>query len=307
MKQVNTKWTKKEKIFTVFGILLIILTILATASIAVKYRNGFTIMQLSPKTDTQMMGYIIKTRSHKIIVIDGGMKEDGKNLENQLRKLGGHVDAWFVTHHHGDHTGALAYIIDQTNISIDHIYASLNDREWIKKYDDKRFEQYVYFEKALQNDRVKGRLVELQENQILTLDNLKVKILGIKNPEITKNAGNNSSVVMKFFVNNRSLLILGDTGLESSKKLLEKHKNELKSDVVQMSHHGQSGVPKELYEQVKPKICLWPTPEWLWNNDNGGGYNSGNWKTLETRAWMQELGVKRNIVAKEGDITIRIW
>ena len=73
-----------------------------------------------------------------------------------------------------------------------------------------------------------------------------------------------------------------------------------------MSHHGQAGATKELYEAVKPTICLWPTQEWAWNNDNGNGENSGPWKTLETRNWMEELGVKQNYIEKDGDIKIKI-
>ena len=73
-----------------------------------------------------------------------------------------------------------------------------------------------------------------------------------------------------------------------------------------MSHHGQDGADKQLYAIINPEVCLWPTPEWLWNNDNGGGYNSGTWQTLETRKWMNEIGVPRHYVEKDGDITLKI-
>lgn len=73
-----------------------------------------------------------------------------------------------------------------------------------------------------------------------------------------------------------------------------------------MAHHGQAGATEELYKEINPIICLWPTPKWLWNNDNGGGENSGTWKTMETRSWMENIGVKQNHVAKDGDIAISI-
>ena len=74
-----------------------------------------------------------------------------------------------------------------------------------------------------------------------------------------------------------------------------------------MSHHGQNGVDKDVYRIIDPEICLWPTPQWLWDNDSGTGYNTGTWKTIETRGWMQELGVKINYIEKDGDISFRIW
>ena len=46
--------------------------------------------------------------------------------------------------------------------------------------------------------------------------------------------------------------------------------------------------------------------EWLWNNDRGEGFNTAQYKTVETRTWMNELKPKRNIIEKDGDITIEI-
>ena len=128
----------------------------------------------------------------------------------------------------------------------------------------------------------------------------------MKNPEITNNAFNNSSMVIKMNLEKSSILFLGDTGEESGDKLLNTQKDKLKSDIVQVAHHGQRGAKESLYQEIKPTICLWPTPKWLWDNDNGGGKDSGQWKTLETRAWMEKLGVKKNIVEKDGDITIKV-
>ena len=114
-------------------------------------------------------------------------------------------------------------------------------------------------------------------------------------------------MVMKFNVNDKSILFLGDTGKESCEKLIKTQKDKLKSTIVQMSHHGQSGATEEFYKEVEPKICLWPTPKWLWNNDSGSGEDSGPWKTKETREWINRLNVKKNYVAKDGICTIEVW
>ena len=113
-------------------------------------------------------------------------------------------------------------------------------------------------------------------------------------------------MVIKFYIADKTLLILGDTGIKSSEKLIQNQRGKLKCDIIQMSHHGQRGATKELYEIANPSICLWPTPKWLWNNDSGQGYNSGTWETLEVRKWIENIQVKENYVAKDGDITIKI-
>ena len=55
----------------------------------------------------------------------------------------------------------------------------------------------------------------MELNQKMTIDNVSCEILGVKNPEITENAYNNSSMVIKMNVNNKSILFLADTGVES--------------------------------------------------------------------------------------------
>ena len=56
-----------------------------------------------------------------------------------------------------------------------------------------------------------------------------------------------------------------------------------------MAHHGQQGVTEKFYRHISPQVCLWPTPEWLWNNDIGAGFDTGPYKTLETRGWMEKM------------------
>ena len=100
----------------------------------------------------------------------------------------------------------------------------------------------------------------------------------------------------------RKVLFLGDLDVEGGKNLLSVCPHEkLRQDIVQMAHHGQNGADKEFYTHVMPKICLYCAPDWLWENDNGGGRDSGPWKTLETRAWMEELGALASFPHAYGD------
>lgn len=51
--------------------------------------------------------------------------------------------------------------------------------------------------------------------------------------------------------------------------LLKYHKDDLRANAIQMSHHGQNGVTKDVYDAISPEVCFYNCPEWLWNNDNG--------------------------------------
>ena len=131
----------------------------------------------------------------------------------------------------------------------------------------------------------------------------KIDILYTTDYEIIDNVGNNSSVIFKVTLGGKVILILGDAGVESGNKLLSRYKGTgvLKADICQMAHHGQQGVTKEFYEEVRPEVCIWCAPKWLWDNDAGKGFNTHCFKTVEVRQWMDEIGtVKKNIVNMDG-------
>ena len=51
------------------------------------------------------------------------------------------------------------------------------------------------------------------------------------------------------------MLFLGDLGVEGGKQLLNSEfAEEVPSDIVQVSHHGQNGVNKEFYKRVQEII-----------------------------------------------------
>lgn len=299
---------KKQNISKIIQITIILLIILGIGTVIIKQviTPNVRLTQLQDNSSRQMMGYIMKTSTGKVIVIDGGLNEDEPNLVKHIQELGNKVDVWFITHPHEDHASAIIKVIEETDIPIEKIYYTMNEIEWYKEYEPKRAEEAERFYNALQNERVKGKTEEVTLNQIINIDFIKCEILGVKNPEITNNGFNNSSMVIKMNLPKSSILFLGDTGEESGEKLLNTQKNKLKSDIVQVAHHGQGGAKESLYKEINPRICLWPTPEWLWNNDSGGGKGSGPWTTLETRQWMENLGVKIHVIEKDGDTTIKV-
>lgn len=287
---------KKKKIIIVF---LIILTIVSIIMINKKAHIELT--QISARSDNSMMSYIIKTSNNKTIVIDGGLKIETETLKQYIQKYGNKVDYWFITHPHKDHVGAFIDIVENSDIKIENIYYSVNEQEWYNENEPNRAYEAEEFYRAIQNEKIKEKAKTPQIGDKIKIGkNIYVEILQTANPEITYNAINNSSMVFKIHVNDKTILMLGDIGPEASEKLIKKYGKNLKSDIVQMSHHGQSGATEEFYKLVEPEICLWQSPQWLWDNV------TGTFKTLETRKWMENLGVKTNYVAKDGDITITV-
>lgn len=264
--------------------------------------NDFTLWQLPGQTRSQMNSYVIRTAGNEVIVIDGGTEGDAAYLRTFIRDRGDHVHAWFISHTHYDHVDALTTILNNPGgMTIDKIYGSFPDDAWMKEHQNAHADKTQLDLKAAL-EKSKHTLLDLSPGQRITFRGVTFEVLSTVNPEIAANAVNNQSVVWRVDGGGTSILFLGDLGEEGGDKLLaSSYRNRLKADYVQMSHHGQTGVSEEFYKVVNPTYCLWPTPDWLWENNKGGkGRDSGPWKTLEVRAWMTTLNIKEHYVAKDG-------
>ena len=268
--------------------------------------GGDEMMMLSNQTDSQMMSYVITTRKGNLIVIDGGVPGDAPHLRDVINKKGGHVKAWFISHPHSDHVGALTQMLEEglNGITIDAVYYNYTDISFYKKNEAYRADMVQRSANAL-TKLDPSALRMTHKGQEIDIDDIKVKVLN--DPYLFENnAINNSSVAYRFQMGLKRVLFLGDMGPEAGEKLLsDVGAGELKADYVQMAHHGEYGVNKDVYQAIAPSVALWNAPEWLYDDNNGGGVGSGPWGTLETRQWMKDLGVKENFVIKDGDQIIK--
>lgn len=278
---------------------------LSTLSMVSSGANGVgELWMLGSATGAQNLSIVIKSPNGKLIVVDGGWEADATKLTELILQQGGKVDVWLITHPHEDHVGALCAILNDSSrkIKIDKIYCSLATPDWYRQVSptgagiaDQLLSAFTKLPVGTVTNYIgRGTEINIDDVNICVLNNRGV---------YTYNGVNNSSMVYKIRVSGQSILILGDLAYDGGKDLIRTCTvAELKSDIVQMAHHGQQGVDQDAYALIAPTTCLWPSPVWLWNNDNGGGVGSGPWGTLTTRAWMDALGVKDNRSLKDGDV-----
>ena len=261
-------------------------------------QQDFSLWQLGAFFEEVQMGYLIRTDEGNIIVIDGGGTVSAPILKSYVKQLGGRVHTWIITHPHTDHMNALLEILNDKAIGIDRILHVALEDAWVFENEKVSYDTYKRYVDVLETSNV-PKIDVVQGDRFMLGDGINLEVLGTGNPDIEVNAINNSSMVFKISSKSKSILFLGDLGdLGGNALLNSKAIDKLKSDYVQMAHHGQRGVSKEFYAAVNAKYALWPTPKWLWNNQLAGkAEGSGTWKTMEVRAWMNELNIQKNYVS----------
>ena len=266
------------------------------------------IRMLTSESGRQMNSFIVTTEEGGLIMIDGGYAFDAEKLLANLREISGqsvpHIDAWFLSHAHDDHISAFVQLIREhrNDFTFDRLYFNFPSFQYFDKYENWEAHTVAEFYEVL--PLFADRICIVSQDDVYTVRGATFEFLYTFDPVYTGNAVNNSTSVFRMTLGGKTVMFLGDLGWDAGAKLLSMHGEKLKSDIVQMAHHGQNGVERDVYEAIAPSACIWCTPLWLWNNDAGKGYNTHVFKTIIVRGWMDELGVKEHYVAKDGDQTI---
>ncbi len=268
--------------------------------------KGGTLYQL-PDTD-QICSYIIHTENNELMIFDGGYSRNLADIVTLAKEITGEevpvVEAWFLSHAHNDHVEAFIALMDQEvpSLNVKKVYSCLPSREYVEKHNGlATYDKLI----AALDKLPEGVSVTVRQGDVVTVDGLPVEVL--LTPDETANvvqggvAINESSVVFRLTIGGQRVLFLADIYHSSSSRLEAAYGDDLTADVVQMAHHGSQGAYFELYKRISPKACLWPTPQWLWDNDPGTGYDTGSWETIDLYEYMTDVcGVEHHYVAKDG-------
>lgn len=277
-----------------------------------------TILYMLTEHSPYMMSFVIYTSKNNVIVIDGGRAEDMPLLKHYVG--GRHISAWILTHAHSDHISGFVDEIRKNggeDFDIENIYYNFPPYDLINNHD---VLDYAYFVEELQDvlpqfleiaPKIQEKLHVVHQGESIAVDECRFDFLFSYHEGLTNNLMNDSSLVFKLFAPNKTVLFLGDLGPEAGDILFRESKHLLKSDLVQMAHHGHMNVGMEVYAEILPEGCLWCTPDWLYEEEEFPDYlrdteglrrvgRNRLYGTKLTRKWMDLLGVKKHYVTKDG-------
>ena len=267
-------------------------------------KSNFVMWQLPSQINTIGNSYVFLMNNGKVVVMDGGVKEEAIYLRGFLAALGNKVEVWFVSHPHSDHMGALNEILKVPGeVIIGNVYLSEFSSLFCESEPDSKADAEDFYTNLKKSGIPVVNVTK--PGLIISFDQTKFKILSVKNEDIKANTYNNSSMIIRVWDARKSMVFLGDAGREEGDLLLNgAFRKDLDCDYLQMAHHGQNGVSKNFYRCVRFNACLWSTPSWVFNNDTGKGFNTHTFETVEIRNLADSLGIKQNYVSCEGLIKI---
>ena len=232
-----------------------------------------------PLSLTQMpvhgLGCVAQFADGSFLCIDGG--ENRASEEEELyaflkaRAPQGkiRVALWLFTHSHSDHVSVAAAFLSKYKNEVDveafayqfpdeeHISVFEKEREWMRR-------DISCITESIQKNYPNAKHYVLHTGQKYYFKGAEMEIL--YSPDNTYPSyycsANDLSVAFRLhFENGENALLLGDCMFRDCQQMARTYGDYLKSDCLQVSHHGLIGGDKELYKLIDPKICLWATPE----------------------------------------------
>jgi competence protein ComEC len=176
---------------------------------------------------------------NKDVMIDAGPEK-----ELCLRKLEAlgvkRLNIVIATHPHSDHIGGMKAVIEKYNPEY---YMDPGIPHTSEIYKDLL---NLVEEKEISYLKPKGQTIYMEEASIFIFPLL-----------MESNEINNNSIVMRLSYKDFSMLFLGDSEREEQSHLIDVYRNELRSDIVKIAHHGSStGTSETLLDAVRPKIAI---------------------------------------------------
>lgn len=241
-----------------------------------------TITQLSlDQTNVDCgMSYVIKCCDNSFFIIDGGYFSQGEcdRLYKHLlsNSPGGgkiNISGWFFTHAHNDHIGCFMDFLekygDKVNIAqILFNFPSMSLPEsggWNR--DDIRT-TYKFYDILCKYAR-DIPIIRLHTGQVFTAGNLEFEVIYTHEdlyPHEIYNF-NDTSTLLIMRACGKKALWLGDMSDDTSDIIVKTCPDNLKCDIVQVSHHGFNGAKKEIYELAGAKTVFWPTADYRFDEN----------------------------------------
>lgn len=209
------------------------------------------------------------------ILIDGGTydPEDARRLldllvSNTRPGTKPVIAAWMFTHPHSDHIGLATGFIRENarKVEIRAFAYQFPQEQWMDTSLESEREKkgVASLEKSIADFFPEAVVYTLHTGQIYSFKGVDIEILCTGDdiyPALPVSYNDVSAAWRMGFAGGKTVMILGDCMHRECRQLAHTYGDYLKSDILQVTHHGLIGGDKRLYQLIDPEICFWAVGE----------------------------------------------
>ena len=207
--------------------------------------------------------------SGEFIVVDGGftVPTESDYVYNRLRELAPDpenivIAAWYLTHAHIDHTQAFNDFVARhsRDVPIRQVVFNFTHDAFYDPLDGGTTEANV---RVILGLLPNTEVIKAHTGQLFHYPGASVEMLFTFDDYLPRELPyvNATSLIFRVTLGGQTVMVLGDASEHITPMACRMYGDYLKSDIVQMSHHGLDGATAEMYSLIAPHTALWPAGE----------------------------------------------
>ena len=223
------------------------------------------------------MGYIVRLEDGSFILYDGGYADCVEELWKQLCLLNGGADgivirAWVLTHSHADHYAAFAPFGNQygLKVTLETVMVAMPAQVHCE---NGYFHRHLRKAVNVYRNGADIPILNVHTGMAFQYPGARLEILCTPDDLYIRSVPkdfNESSIISRVSTNSGSVIILGDAGIAACNFTIDHFGDALKSDVVQVSHHGCETAPWTIYQKIAAPVLFWPCDQALHDSTRNG-------------------------------------
>ncbi len=236
------------------------------------------------------LGLIFGLPDGRFIILDGGYKDNDRVYKTlkELQPSGEIViAAWFISHPHGDHFRGLTDFVknhgSDKSIKIERVIHNYVDYE---RYNingsaglDESGKNVLELYETMEKYAPDVPILKAHTGQVMDFGDAAIEVLYTVEDLMPKNITNinDSSMVIRLNMGGHRIMLLADTCYASGPILNKLWGDYLRSDIMQIAHHGVWPSVVDIYNSIQAQTIIFPA---MYKNLKNYIYNSSSYQSV---------------------------